>query len=150
MRFIFFCSGVSEVLDSSSSGVLSLAGSFDMAVISCFLHIQTLCEIRTADSDVRHNALAHLWVASESLLLLWRRSSSLHPMKHACSLHWSCFCGFGILRWVNHGHAGRALLAGHRIAPSRLAIQGQAQNLAQWLVRILSRCHALPIANGQE
>src|SRR5271163_1130026 len=61
---------------------------------------------------------------------------------------WSSLGRFRILRWVDYGHAGRALLAGHRITFSRLAIQRQAQNLAQWLVGILSRRHALPIANG--
>src|SRR5580692_5989446 len=63
------------------------------------------------------------------------------------SYDWSSFRGFGISRRINHGHAGRTRFSGHGIAGSRLAIQRQAQDLAEWLVRILGRRHALPLAN---
>ena len=58
--------------------------------------------------------------------------------------------GFGILRRVDDGHTGRAGFAGHRIARGRLAIERQAQDLAEWLVGILGWRHALPVADGEE
>ena len=57
---------------------------------------------------------------------------------------------FGIRGRIDDRHAGRAGLAGHRIARRGLAVQRQAQDLAQRLVGILGRRHALPVADGQE
>ena len=55
IRFIFVCSGVySDVLDSSSSGVLRFSGSFGIVSTFCSLHIQTLWEILAPRGDVRH------------------------------------------------------------------------------------------------
>src|SRR5580658_2578089 len=78
------------------------------------------------------------------------RQRKVRPSEGICSQDRSSLRGFGILRWVDHGDAGRASLPSHRIAFCRLAIQGQAKDLAQGLVGILSRRHALAIAYGKE
>ena len=58
--------------------------------------------------------------------------------------------GFGVRRRVDDGHSGRAGFACHGIAGGWFAIERQPQDLAERLVGILGRRHALPVANGEE
>ncbi len=57
---------------------------------------------------------------------------------------------FGIRGRVNHRHARGAGLSRHGVAFGRFAIQRQAQNLAQRLVGILGRRHALPVPDTKK
>ena len=60
------------------------------------------------------------------------------------------FASFRIARRIDQRHARRAGLAGHRIARRGLAVERQAQDLAELLVGILGGRHALAIADRQE
>ncbi len=64
---------------------------------------------------------------------------------HRCAL--GCL---GVLRRLDDIDCGRASLPCHRIARSRLPIQRQVQDLAQWLIGILGRGHALAVAGTQK
>src|SRR5665213_1684395 len=75
--------------------------------------------------------------------LRWRQ---VRAGKGIRSDDWGCLCGYRILWRVNDGHSGRADLASHRIARGRFAIERQAQDLTEWLVRVLGWRKALPIA----
>ncbi len=56
----------------------------------------------------------------------------------------------GVARRIDDRNGGRAPLARLRVAGGGLAVQGQAQDLAQRLVGILGRRHALALAHRQE
>src|SRR6185312_6873012 len=57
--------------------------------------------------------------------------------------------GFGVLRRIDDGDGVRAGFACHGIARGRFAVQSEAQDFAEWLVRILGRGHALAVAGGE-
>src|SRR5207253_240216 len=79
--------------------------------------------------------------------LRWRqiRSREVVRADHGCS-----FRGFRVARRIDQRNSGRASLAGHRITRRGLAVERQPQDLAEFLIRVLRGCHALPIADGEE
>ncbi len=58
--------------------------------------------------------------------------------------------GLGISGWIDQGDSASAGLAGVRIAGGGFAVQRQAQDFADRLVRILGRREALAVSDREE